>query len=91
MVTNSLKKILIVSTVKIELLLEKSGLWGFRPGLTQTELTSTEDDSKLEILDLGRRKIVLSEEPKQGADKLCPYCEADLRLCFRTGKNLFFS
>ena len=22
-----------------------------------------------------------------GADQLCSYCEADLRLCFRIGKN----
>ena len=26
-----------------------------------------------------------------GADQLCSYCEADLHLCFRIGKNLVFS
>ena len=32
----------------------------------------------------------LSSENK-GADQLHSYCEADLRLCFRIGKNLVFS
>ena len=27
----------------------------------------------------------------KGADQLCSYCTADLRLCFRIGKNPFFS
>ena len=27
----------------------------------------------------------------KGADQLRSYCEADLRLCFRIGKNLVFS
>ena len=27
----------------------------------------------------------------KGADQLCSYCTADLRLCFRLDKNLFFS
>ena len=27
----------------------------------------------------------------KGADQLCSYCTADLRLCFRIGQNLFFS
>ena len=27
----------------------------------------------------------------KGADQLCSYCTADLRLCFRIGKNLVFS
>ena len=27
----------------------------------------------------------------KGADQLRSYCEADLRLCFRIGKNPFFS
>ena len=27
----------------------------------------------------------------KGADQLCSYCTADLRLCFRLGKNPFFS
>ena len=26
----------------------------------------------------------------KGADQLCSYCKADLRLCFRIGKNLVF-
>ena len=27
----------------------------------------------------------------KGADQLCSYCTADLRLCFRIGENLLFS
>ena len=27
----------------------------------------------------------------KGADQLCSYCTADLRLCFRIGKNPVFS
>ena len=27
----------------------------------------------------------------KGADQLCGYCEADLRLCFRICKMMFFS
>ena len=39
---------------------EKTGLRGFRPGLTQTRCTATEDCQKLESSDLGSRGIVLS-------------------------------
>ena len=38
----------------------------------------------------GRRGFVLSSENK-GADQLRSYCEADLHLCFSTGKNPVFS
>ena len=44
-------------------------------------------------------KIWIEEEEKlyypssenKGADQLCSYCTADPRLCFRIGKNPFFS
>ena len=36
------------------------------------------------------RLYYLCRENK-GADQLCSYCDADLRLCFRKGKNLVFS
>ena len=48
--------------------------------------TSTEDGSRLEILDLESRGIVLSVQRKQR----CTYCEADLRLCFRLCRLLVF-
>ena len=39
---------------------EKTGLWGFRPGPTQTRLHSDRRWWRLEIMYLGRREIVLS-------------------------------
>ena len=47
----------------------------------------------LEILDLGRRGIVLyvTCSKNKGANQLLSYCEADLRLCFRIGKIPVFS
>ena len=45
----------------------------------------------LEISDLRRRRIVLSEQQKKGTDQLRSYSEADLRLCFCIGKNLVLS
>ena len=45
-----------------------------------------------EILDLERRGIVLYPcSKKKGADQLCSYCKADLRLCFCICKMLVFS
>ena len=52
--------------------------------------TVTEAGYKLAISDLRRRGIVLCSESK-GADQLCSYCTADLRLCFRIGKNPVFT
>ena len=46
--------------------------------------TATEDGSRLEILD-----FPCSEN--KGADQLCGYREADLRLCFRICKKPVFS
>ena len=40
---------------------ETIGLRGFRPGLTQTDITVTEAGEKLEISNLRRRGTVLSE------------------------------
>ena len=52
--------------------------------------TTTEDGWRLEILDLGSRGIVLSVYIKdKGADQLCSYSAADLRLCFRIAKSRF--
>ena len=48
----------------------------------------------LKFSDLRRREIVHSVYPcseNKGADQLCSYCEAALRLCFHIGKNPIFS
>ena len=37
--------------------------------------------------DLGRRGSDYPSSENKGADQLRSYCEADLRLCFRIGKN----
>ena len=43
-----------------ELRQEKTGLRGLRPGLTKPACTVTEASYKLEILDMSRRRIILS-------------------------------
>ena len=54
--------------------------------------TATEDDWRLEILDLESRGIVLYVcSENKGADQLRGYREADLRLCFRLCQMLVFS
>ena len=54
--------------------------------------TVTEKSLKLENLDLSRRGIVLYPCSENiGADQLCSYCTADLRLCFRLCRLLVFS
>ena len=44
---------------------EKTRLWGFRTGLTQTRLHSHKTGYSFEISDLGRSGIVLSMQHKQ--------------------------
>ena len=58
---------------------------------TNQSCTSTEDGQKLEILDLGRRKLYYPNSENKGADQLRSCCEADLCLCFRIGKYMVFS
>ena len=48
--------------------------------------TVTEDGTRLEILDLESRGIVLDK----GSDQLCSNCKADLRLYFRLSRLLVF-
>ena len=40
---------------------------------------------------LVEEELHYSSSKNEGADQLHNYCEADLRLCFRIGKNLVFS
>ena len=64
---------------------------------TRSDTNRPAQSQKLEILDLWRRGIALSEElhypcnENKGADQLRRYCEADLHLCFRKGGNPVFS
>ena len=56
-----------------------------RPVQSQKQARS----SKLRILE--EEKLYYPCSENKGADQLRSYCEADLRLCFRIGKNPFFS
>ena len=71
---------------------EKSGLRGFRPGLTQTVQPQN--------MAIGLKFRILVEEglyymyphiENKGADQLRSNCAADLRLCFRICKKPVFS
>ena len=64
---------------------EKTGLWGFRPGLTQTRLYS-----HWRWLEAWQEAYYLCSENKD-TDKLRGDREADLRLCFRISKSLVIS
>ena len=52
--------------------------------------TVTEDDRRLEILDLESKGFVLSVQRNKGADQLRSYFEADLRLSFCLCRLLVF-
>ena len=54
-----------------------------RPVQTQKKARSL----KFQIYEVEELHYPCSEN--KGADQLCSYCTADLRLCFRQGKNLF--
>ena len=56
-----------------------------RPVLSQKQARSL----KFRIEEEEKLYYLCSEN--KGADQLRSYCEADLRLCFRIGKNPFFS
>ena len=44
----------------------------------------------LEILDTSRRGLYYTSSVNKGADQLCSYCTADLRLRFRTCRLMVF-
>ena len=56
----------------------------YKPGCA-----TTGDGERLEISDLGRGIVLCSEN--KGADRLCGYRTADMRLCFRICKKPVFS
>ena len=69
---------------------EKNGLLGFRPGLTQTGLCSYRRwllARCLKFWILEEEELYYPSSENKGADQLCRYCTADLRLCFHTGEN----
>ena len=61
---------------------------GFLTRCDTTRATQPQKMVSLEILDLGRRGIVLCSKNK-GADQLHIYCAADLHLCFCICKKQF--
>ena len=68
---------------------EKTGLWGFRPGHTQTGLYSHRRKLEISYLELEGLHYLCSEN--KCADQLRGYREAALRLCFRICKKPVFS
>ena len=66
----------------IGILLWKTKNLGSKPGAIQPGYTAMACSWQFEILDLRRRGI--------GADQLCSYCTADLRLCFRIMEAVAF-
>ena len=70
---------------------EKTGLRGFRPGPTHWTGQSQKMTRglKFRIWEVEGLYSLCSEN--KGADQLCGYREADLRLCFRICKKPVFS
>ena len=68
---------------------EKTGLRGFRPGLTQTGLYSNRRGLNFLIYVVDGLYYPYSQN--KGADQLRGYREADLHLCFRICKKPVFS
>ena len=67
---------------------EKTGLRGFRQGLTQTGLYSLRNRLEARNCRLKKKRNCTIRVAKT---KALNSCEAELRLCFRTGKNPVFS
>ena len=70
---------------------EKTSILGFRPGTIQTGLYSR--ISMLEACHFvykKKRHCTIYVANTKGADQLCSYCTADLRLCFRSCMLLVF-
>ena len=69
----------------------KTNTLGFRPGPTQTGLYSHRSRLKTRNFGLKKKDCTIRAAKNKGADQLCSYCTADLRLCFRICKLLVFS
>ena len=67
----------------------KPVFWVFDKVRQKPVCSATEDGYKLEIFE--REKLYCPCSENKGVDQLRSYCDADLRLCFRIGKNLVFS
>ena len=70
---------------------EKTMLRDFQPGLTQITAQSQKQARSLKFRIKGEEGLYCPCSENKGADQLRSYCEADLRLCFRIGKNPVFS
>ena len=66
---------------------EKTDIRGFRPGFTQSQAVQLHKMAR----GLKEEGLFSLCSENKGADQLCGYCEADLRLCFRICKKPFFS
>ena len=73
-----------------ELLNEKTNNLGFWPSLTQTGLYSHRKARSLKFQILEGEGLYYPCSENNGADQLCCYCTADLRLCFRIFRLLVF-
>ena len=62
----------------------------FRPD-TNRPVQSQEKARSLKFWGDVEEELYYTCGENKGADQLCSYCTADLRLCFRIGKNLAFS
>ena len=65
---------------------EKTCLQEFKPSCT-----STEEAGSLKFWIKEEEQLYYSSSENKGADQLRSYCETDLLLCFRIGKNSVFS
>ena len=71
---------------------EKTGLRGFRPGLTQTRLYESQNMARgLKFRILIEEGLYYPYSENKGADQLRGYREFDMRLCFRICKKPVFS
>ena len=58
---------------------------------TKRSVQSLNKARSLKVWLQGEEGLYYPCSESKGADQLCSYCTADLRLCFRLGKNPVFS
>ena len=74
-----------------ELLHEKTNILGFSPGQTQIGLYSHRRGLEaFNFVFKKKRDCTICVAKNKGADQLCSYCTADLRLCFRICRLLVY-
>ena len=73
----------ICMELQFELRREKTGLQGFRPGLTNRSVQLQKMVRSMKFWIQEEEKLYYPSSENKGADQLRSNCEADLRLCFR--------